>query len=95
MFRALAQSKLKKECPLTGAYLAYGWRPGNLNSLLALSRNDVPVKSKLLHLPRAPPRAFESLENFGSNFPLTGPNRKAVQMPQSRENYQIAVLTFQ
>ena len=31
------------------------------------------------YLPRATPRAFEFLENFCSNSPLTGP--KAVQMP--------------
>ena len=38
---------------------------------------NVPVKSKLQHPPH--PRAFEFLENFCPNSPLTG--RKAVQMP--------------
>ena len=37
------------------------------------SKNYVPVKSKLQHSPRAAPRAFEFLENFCSNSPLTGP----------------------
>ena len=81
----LVQPKLKKECPLTGAYLAYGRRAGNLNSLLALSSN--------LHFPRATPRAFESLENFGSNFPLTGP--KSCSNAPIPGKLQIAVLTFQ
>ena len=33
----------------------------------------VPVKSKLKHPPPGNPRAFEFLENFCSNSPLTGP----------------------
>ena len=39
----------------------------------------VPVNEASTSLPRATPRAFEFLENFCSNSPLTGP--KAVQMP--------------
>ena len=42
---------------------------------------NVPVKSKLQH----PPRAFEFLENFGSNFPLTGAE-KLFKGPYPREN---------
>ena len=38
-----------------------------------ISQNYVPVKSKLQHPPPGNPRAFEFLECFCSNSPLTGP----------------------
>ena len=44
--------------------------------------------------PRAAPRAFQFLENFCSNFPLTGP-KSCSNAPTSKQNYQITVLTFQ
>ena len=51
----------------------------------------VPVKSKLQH----PPRAFEFLDNFCLNSPLSGPKSCSNAPTPARENYEITVFTFQ
>ena len=76
-------SSVCKNIETTAHYKNCQQKQGNVQPISKLfCTGYVPVTSKLQHLPRATPRAFEFLENFCSNSPSRG--RKAVQIPHHR-----------
>ena len=59
----------------------------------SLKSSNVPVKSKLQHSPRVTPGHLNFWKIFVEIFPIRA--EKLFKSPHPRENYQIALLTFQ